>query len=173
MYNAGWAWAGSTPYKHTKLIASHFGGTRNPLAVKWPAKIKARPTPRPQFHHVNDVVPTIYEIIGDHAAARRQRLRAGPDRRREPRLYVRRRQGQGEQEHPIFRDHGQPRRLSRWLVCLAIGPVACFPACEGRSTIGVSRLDAGQRRVGTLQHRRRLVASQRPRGEDARKASRK
>ena len=64
MYNAGWAWAGSTPYKGTKLLASHFGGTRNPLAVRWPAKIKPDATPRAQFHHVNDLVPTIYEIIG-------------------------------------------------------------------------------------------------------------
>ena len=40
MYHAGWAWAGSTPYKGTKLLASHFGGTRNPMAVRWPAKIK-------------------------------------------------------------------------------------------------------------------------------------
>ena len=64
MYHAGWAWAGSTPYKGTKLLASHFGGTRNPMAVRWPAKIKPDATPRPQFHHVNDIVPTIYEIIG-------------------------------------------------------------------------------------------------------------
>ena len=40
MYHAGWAWAGSAPYNGTKLIASHFGGTRNPMAVRWPAKIK-------------------------------------------------------------------------------------------------------------------------------------
>lgn len=64
MYHAGWAWAGSTPYRSTKLIAAHFGGTRNPMAVRWPKKIKADPTPRPQFHHVNDIVPTIYEILG-------------------------------------------------------------------------------------------------------------
>jgi arylsulfatase len=63
-YHAGWAWAGSTPYKGTKLLASHFGGTRNPMAIRWPAKIKPDATPRPQFHHVNDVVPTIYEILG-------------------------------------------------------------------------------------------------------------
>ena len=37
-YHAGWAWAGSTPYKGTKLLASHFGGTRNPMAVRWPAR---------------------------------------------------------------------------------------------------------------------------------------
>ena len=64
MYHAGWAWAGSTPYKGTKLLASHFGGTRNPMAIRWPAKIAADSTPRAQFHHVNDIVPTIYELLG-------------------------------------------------------------------------------------------------------------
>jgi len=63
-YHAGWAWAGSTPYKGTKLLASHLGGTRNPMAIRWPAKIKPDPTPRPQFHHCKDVVPTIYEVLG-------------------------------------------------------------------------------------------------------------
>ena len=63
-YHAGWAWAGSTPYKGTKLLASHFGGTRNPMAIRWPAKIKPDATPRPQFHHCNDIVPTIYEVLG-------------------------------------------------------------------------------------------------------------
>lgn len=64
MYHGAWGWAGSTPYKGTKLIASHFGGTRNPMGVRWPAGIKPDKTPRPQFHHCNDVVPTIYEILG-------------------------------------------------------------------------------------------------------------
>ena len=64
MYHAGWAWAGSTPFRHTKLIASHFGGTRNPLVVSWPKKIKPDKTPRSQFYHVNDIVPTLYDVIG-------------------------------------------------------------------------------------------------------------
>ena len=64
MYHAGWAWAGSTPYQGTKLIASHFGGTRNPMAVRWPARIKPDAAPRAQFLHVNDVVPTLYDIMG-------------------------------------------------------------------------------------------------------------
>ena len=64
MYHAGWAWAGDTPFRYTKLIASHFGGTRNPMAISWPAGIKPDKTPRPQFHHVNDIAPTIYEILG-------------------------------------------------------------------------------------------------------------
>lgn len=62
MYHAGWAWAGSTPYKSTKLVGAHFGGTRQPMAVAWPKGIKADATPRAQFHHVIDIVPTIYEI---------------------------------------------------------------------------------------------------------------
>ncbi len=63
MYNAAWAWAGDAPFRYTKLIASHFGGTRNPLVVSWPAKITADSTARSQFHHVNDIAPTIYDIL--------------------------------------------------------------------------------------------------------------
>ena len=62
MYHAGWAWAGSTPYQGTKLMGSYFGGTRNPMAVSWPKSIKADATARPQFHHVIDIAPTIYEL---------------------------------------------------------------------------------------------------------------
>lgn len=61
-YNAAWAWAGSSPYKSTKLVAAHFGGTRQNMAVAWPKGIKADPAPRSQFHHVVDIVPTIYDV---------------------------------------------------------------------------------------------------------------
>jgi arylsulfatase len=64
MYHAGWAWAGSTPFRSTKLVAAHFGGTRNPLVVSWPKKIKSDKQPRSQFYHVNDIAPTLYEVIG-------------------------------------------------------------------------------------------------------------
>ena len=64
MYHAGWAWAGSTPFRSTKLVAAHFGGTRNPMVISWPKGIKPDKTPRSQFHHVNDIVPTLYEVIG-------------------------------------------------------------------------------------------------------------
>lgn len=64
MYHAGWAWAGGTPFKGTKLLGSHFGGTRNPMVIGWPARIRPDARPRNQFHHVNDIVPTIYDIVG-------------------------------------------------------------------------------------------------------------
>ena len=57
----GWAWAMNAPFQWTKQVASHFGGTRNPMVVHWPAGIKAKGEIRNQFHHVIDVVPTILE----------------------------------------------------------------------------------------------------------------
>ncbi|WP_044872734.1 arylsulfatase [Pseudomonas sp. LFM046] len=63
MYNAAWAWAGSGPFPGTKLVAGYFGGTRTPLAVSWPKGIKADQNVRGQFHHVNDIAPTVYDIL--------------------------------------------------------------------------------------------------------------
>lgn len=62
--HASWAWAMDTPFKSTKLDGSHFGGTRTPLVMSWPGVIKQDSTPRSQFHHLNDIAPTIYEAIG-------------------------------------------------------------------------------------------------------------
>lgn len=63
-YAAGWAWAGSTPFQWTKVVASHLGATRNPLVVSWPLRIKDRGGLRRQFTHVIDVAPTLYEAAG-------------------------------------------------------------------------------------------------------------
>jgi arylsulfatase A-like enzyme len=60
----GWSWAFDTPFKYTKQIASHFGGTRQGLAISWPARIKDAGGIRTQFHHVIDIVPTILEATG-------------------------------------------------------------------------------------------------------------
>ena len=64
IYHAAWAWAGDCPFRYTKLIASDFGGTRTPMVISWPKRIKPDKQPRPQFHHVNDVAPTLYELLG-------------------------------------------------------------------------------------------------------------
>ena len=39
-YAVGWSWAMNTPFKWMKQVASHFGGTRNPMVISWPARIK-------------------------------------------------------------------------------------------------------------------------------------
>jgi arylsulfatase len=61
---AGWAVAGNTPFTWTKQVASNFGGTRNPLVVSWPARIKANGEIRSQFQHVVDLAPTVLEAAG-------------------------------------------------------------------------------------------------------------
>lgn len=64
MYHHGWAYAGASPFQGTKLVAAYLGGTRTPLVISWPKKIKHDGKVRSQFHHVNDIAPTIYEILG-------------------------------------------------------------------------------------------------------------
>ncbi|MDM0028210.1 arylsulfatase [Variovorax saccharolyticus] len=59
-----WSWAFDTPFKWTKQIGSHFGGTRQGLAISWPNRIKDAGGIRTQFHHVIDIVPTILEATG-------------------------------------------------------------------------------------------------------------
>jgi len=61
---AAWAHAFDTPFQWTKQVASHFGGTRNGLVISWPKRIKDAGGIRTQFHHVIDIVPTIYEAVG-------------------------------------------------------------------------------------------------------------
>ncbi len=79
----------NTPFQWTKQIASHLGGVRNPLAVSWPARIKDRGGVRPQFHHVIDIAPTIYEAVGIAVPEHAERRRAEADRRRLDGLLVR------------------------------------------------------------------------------------
>lgn len=63
-YAVGWSWAMNAPFKWMKQTASHFGGTRNPMVVSWPARINDAGGLREQFHHVNDIAPTLLEVIG-------------------------------------------------------------------------------------------------------------
>jgi arylsulfatase A-like enzyme len=59
-----WSWAFDTPFKWTKQVASHFGGTRQGMAISWPARIKDFGGIRTQFHHIIDIVPTILDVTG-------------------------------------------------------------------------------------------------------------
>jgi arylsulfatase len=59
-----WAWAFDTPFSWTKQIVSHFGGTRQGMAISWPKVITDKGGIRNQFHHVIDIVPTILQAAG-------------------------------------------------------------------------------------------------------------
>jgi arylsulfatase len=68
-YNVGWAWALDAPFQWMKQVASHFGGTRNGLAVSWPRRITDAGGLRDQFHHVIDLAPTILAAAGIESPA--------------------------------------------------------------------------------------------------------
>ena len=63
-FASAWAHAGNTPFQWGKQTASHLGGSRNPLAVAWPKRIKPDGSVRPQFTHVIDVAPTVLDAAG-------------------------------------------------------------------------------------------------------------
>jgi arylsulfatase A-like enzyme len=68
-YPVGWAHAMNTPFQWAKQVASHYGGTANGLVISWPSKIKDVDQIRTQWHHIIDIVPTIYEATGTTAPA--------------------------------------------------------------------------------------------------------
>jgi arylsulfatase len=63
-YAVGWAWGLDAPFQWTKQVASHLGGTTDPLVVSWPAKITDHGAVRGQFQHVTDIAPTIFDVAG-------------------------------------------------------------------------------------------------------------
>jgi arylsulfatase A-like enzyme len=59
-----WSWAFDTPFKWTKQVASHFGGTRQGMVMAWPNRIKDAGGIRTQFHHIIDIMPTLLDAAG-------------------------------------------------------------------------------------------------------------
>ncbi len=62
-YPQGWMHASNTPFAHAKRT-SWAGGLRVPFIISWPERIPPGQGPRHQFHHVNDVVPTLLDLLG-------------------------------------------------------------------------------------------------------------
>jgi arylsulfatase A-like enzyme/uncharacterized membrane protein len=63
-FTAAWAHANNAPFQWGKQMGSHLGGTRNPMVVAWPKRIKAKGDLRSQFTHCIDVAPTVLELAG-------------------------------------------------------------------------------------------------------------
>src|SRR5262245_30976938 len=63
-YPVGWAWAGNTPFQWGKRFGSHLGGTRDPLVISWPGRIRDAGSTRSQYEHIIDIFPTILEAAG-------------------------------------------------------------------------------------------------------------
>ncbi len=166
-YHSGWGWAGSTPYKGVKLLASHLGGTRNPLAIRWPKKVAPDPVPRDHFLHCNDVVPTIYDIVGIEPPLIVNGVPQIPIAGASFARTLTDRIGARGKEDSILRGHGQPGHLSRRLDGLNLRSARALAA--GIATRN-PRLDTRQRPLGAVSPRRRLVAGPRSGRRDARQA---
>ena len=164
--SVAWSWAFDTPFKWTKQVASHFGGTRQGMVVSWPGHINGRrrhPHPVPSHHRHRADDPRSHRHPG---AGHGQRHRAKAHRGREHGVHVRQGECQCavEARHAIFRDVRQSRDLSRRLVCLHDAARAAVEHGNGQA----ARRQRVQ--VGALQHRRRLLAEQRSRRQESREA---
>ena len=166
-YHAGWAWAGSTPYKGMKLLASHLGGTRNPMAVRWPAKIAPDPTPRTQFHHCNDVVPTIYEVVGITPPRVVNGVPQDPIDGVSFAYAFDDPDAEGRLRTQYFEIMGSRAIYHDGWMASAFGPRAALGA---RAAARDPRMDTRRRHLGAVPPRRGLVAGPRPRRRDAREA---
>lgn len=59
--SAAWAVATDVPFTWTKQMAADYGGTRNGMVMHWPSGFSSKGEIRSQWHHVNDISPTILE----------------------------------------------------------------------------------------------------------------
>ena len=97
-------------------MASHLGGTRNPMAIRWPAKIKPDAVPRDQFLHCNDVVPTIHGSPWNRPPQTVNGEPQMPIAGASFAATLTDRTAAGGKKRSTSRSHGQPRHLSRGLV---------------------------------------------------------
>lgn len=61
-YPRGWAQASNTPFPLYKTD-TYGGGVNVPLVISWPAKLQARGEIRHQYHHITDIMPSLFEIL--------------------------------------------------------------------------------------------------------------
>ena len=111
--------------------------------------------------HAAGTVPPRQRHRADHLRDRRhqaaeggRRLRAGSDRRREPRLHVCRREGADAQARAVLRQQRQPRDLPGRLDRGDIRPAGAVAAGCARPR----RMGFGQGPLGALQHHQGLLA---------------
>ena len=112
---AGWAVAGNTPFQWTKQVASNFGGTRNPLVISWPKRIKAKGEVRSQFQHVVDLAPTVLEAANIPEPKTVNGVAQTPMEGVSMVYTFDDAEGRRPAQDPVLRDLRQPRHLQRRL----------------------------------------------------------
>ena len=61
---SGWTQATNAPFRLWKTDANAEGGTHNPMIIYYPKGIKEKGGIRNQYSHVNDITPTIIDLVG-------------------------------------------------------------------------------------------------------------
>ena len=164
--SVAWSWAFDTPFKWTKQVASHFGGTRQGMAISWPGHIKDVGGIRTQFHHMIDIVPTILEATGIQAPDMVNGITQKPIEGVSMAYTF----DQANANAPSKRDTQYFEMFANrgiyhdgWYACTT--PPAAAVAHGNGQAARRQRLQ-----VGALQPRRGLLAVQRPRGQESRQA---
>ena len=148
-YAVGWAWAMDSPYRWTKQVASHWGGTRNGTIVHWPTG------DRGQGRGAQPVQPrhrSRADCSGGGGHPRTddgQRGPAEPLRGHEHAVQLQRRRSARAARDSVLRDVLQPWHLSQGL---ERGDQA--PHAVGDGWDGDARLR--RRRLGALRRQHRL-----------------
>jgi arylsulfatase A-like enzyme len=163
--SVAWSWAFDTPFKWTKQVASHFGGTRQGMAIAWPNRIKDAGAIRTQFHHMIDIVPTILEATSIPAPVMVNGIAQKPIEGVSMAYTFDKANANAPSPRTTqyFEMFANRAILSRRLDC---GDNAtCTAVAPGDSQAARGRAQWLQ--VGTLQHHRGLLGVQRPRSQNA------
>ena len=164
-----WAWAFDTPFKWVKQVASHFGGTRQGLAISWPGHIEDEGGMRTQFHHLIDIAPTLLEAGGMEEPVMVNGIAQKPIEGVSMAYTFDKANANAPSKHDTQYFEIMGNRAiyhDGWLAATtpAQGPwmmgVGTFAGCDNRL------------QLGAVQHRRGLLSGQRPRHQDARQAAR-
>ena len=161
--SVAWSWAFDTPFKWTKQVASHFGGTRQGLAISWPGHINDVGGIRTQFHHVIDIVPTILEAAGIKAPDEVNGIKQKPIEGVSMAYTFDKANANAPSKHDTQYFEMVGNRAiyhDGWIASTT--PTGSRRGCWDGQDARCQRLQ-----VGALQHRRRLLAIQRPRRENA------
>ncbi len=172
-FAAAWAHANNAPFQWGKQMASHLGGTRDPMVISWPQTDRRRRRPAHPVHALHRRRPDDPRGRRHPRAHGRGRHRAGADGRHQLRLHVRRPRRRGAAHRAVLRDVRQPGHLQGRLVGLHQAGQAALGLLPGHA----GQVRAGQRvgpragRLGALLPARRLLpGAQRRRGATRRRS---
>ena len=140
---AAWAHAFNTPFQWGKQTASHLGGTRDPMVMSWPSRVKPDAAPRAQFTHVIDVGPTILEAAGIPEPKTVDGIAQEPMDGTSFLYSFDERERARAAHHPVLRDVRQPRACTRTAGGRRRDRTGCRGTCRPRPSRSSARTPTG------------------------------